>query len=68
LIVFLDVNEGLVFWKLVSVITLKVAVFWKLVSVITMKVVVFVPGVTVIATALKVEKFQVGTFLIATTF
>jgi hypothetical protein len=53
LIVFLDVNEGLVFWKLVIVIT--------------MKVVVFVPGVTVIATALKVEKFQVGTFLIATT-
>jgi hypothetical protein len=32
-----------------------------------MKVVVFVLGVIVIATALKVEKFMLGTFLIATT-
>jgi hypothetical protein len=53
LIVFLDVNEGLVLWKLIIVIT--------------MKVVVFVVGVIVIATALRVEKFMLGTFLIATT-
>jgi hypothetical protein len=45
LIVFLDVNEGLVFWKLVVIIT--------------MKVVMFMPGVTVIAITLKVEKILV---------
>jgi hypothetical protein len=53
LIVFLDVNEGLAFWRLVIVIT--------------MKVVVYVLGVIVIATALKLEKFMLGAFLIATT-